>query len=213
MSLVRLLLGFGVGLLATIGVARAHPDVWITMKGEVIYAPDGSVTGIRYAWSFDDTFSTYTLQGIEHRKSGEYTREELAPLAESNLSSIKEHNYFNYARIDGEPQRDAFNDPIDYWLEYTDSVLTLHFTLPLQAPVRARNLEVGIYDPEYFIDFGFDEKEPVKLVNAPAQCTLDLVRPGDRAPSIQRLNKSFQAPGASAGTGSHFASKILVSCP
>ena len=57
------------------------------------------------------------------------------------------------------------------------------------------------------------EKDPVKLVNAPAQCTLDLVRPTDAAPSIQRLNKSFQASEANAGMGSHFANKILMKCP
>jgi ABC-type uncharacterized transport system substrate-binding protein len=85
--------------------------------------------------------------------------------------------------------------------------------LPLKAPVRAHDLEIDVYDPEYFIDFGFDEKEPVKLVNAPAQCTLDLVRPMDVTPSIQRLNKSFQASEANAGMGSHFANKILMKCP
>jgi len=211
--LMRFLLGFGVGLLATTGAARAHPDVWVTMKSEVIYAPDGSVTGIRHTWSFDDTFSAYAVQGIEHKKNGVYTREELAPLAETNITSIKENNYFNFARIDGETQKDAFGEPIDYWFDYADSGLTLHFTLPFKAPVRARNLEIGIYDPEYFIDFGFDEREPIKLVNAPAQCTFELVRPGDMAPSVQRLNKSFQAPEVSPGMGSHFASKVLISCP
>ena len=207
------LVGLALALIVTTGSACAHPDVWVTMKSEVIYAPDGSATGIRHAWSFDDTFSAYALQGIEHKQNGVYTREELAPLAETNITSIKENNYFNFARIDGETQKDAFNEPTDYWFDYADSGLTLHFTLPFKAPVRARNLEIGIYDPEYFIDFGFDEREPVKLVNAPAQCTLELVRPGDAAPSVQRLNKSFQAPEASSGMGSHFASKVLISCP
>jgi ABC-type uncharacterized transport system substrate-binding protein len=212
-SAFRILFGLALALIASTGAARAHPDVLVIMKSEVIYAPDGSVTGIRHAWSFDDTFSTYALQGIEHKKSGVYSREELAPLAETNVTSFKEFNYFNYARIEGKKHEDAFADPVDYWLDYGDSVLTLHFTLPLKTPVRARDLEIDVYDPEYFIDFAFDEKEPVKLVDAPAQCTFELVRPTDRAPSVQRLNKSFQAPEASAGMGSHFASKILMKCP
>jgi len=208
-----ILVGLALAVITTTGTALAHPHVWVTMKSEVIYAPDGSVTGIRHAWSFDDMFSTYALQGIEHKKSGAYSREELAPLAETNVTSLKEFNYFNYARVDGKKRKDAFEDPVDYWLDYTDSVLTLHFTLPLKAPVRAHDLEIDVYDPEYFIDFGFDEKDPVKLVNAPTQCTLDLVRPTDAAPSIQRLNKSFQASEANAGIGSHFANKILMKCP
>jgi ABC-type uncharacterized transport system substrate-binding protein len=209
----KVLLGFGLALLAMTGPARAHPHVWVTMKSEVIYASDGSVTGIRHAWSFDDMFSTYALQGIEHKKNGVYTREELAPLAETNVTSLKEYKYFNYAWIEGKKRKDAFNAPVDYSLDYTDSVLTLYFTLPLKAPVRARDFEIDVYDPEYFINFSFDEKEPVKLVNAPVQCTLDLVRPADAAPSVQRLNKSVQASEAFAGMGSHFANKVLMRCP
>jgi len=60
------------------GTAQAHPHVWITATSELIYAPDGSVTGVRHAWTFDDMFSTYALQGIETKTKGVYSREELA---------------------------------------------------------------------------------------------------------------------------------------
>jgi ABC-type uncharacterized transport system substrate-binding protein len=196
------------------GPALAHPHVWVTMQSELVYAADGAVTGIRHAWRFDDMFSTYALQGIESKKKGVFTREELAPLAEVNMTSLKEYEYFNYARIDGKKQKSAFSGPVDYWLDYTDSVLTLHFTLPFKQPVRARNLEIDVYDPEFFIDFGFEPNEPVKLVNAPPQCTLDLLRPYDSpVSSSQRLDKSFQTSEAFSGMGSHFANKVLVKCP
>ena len=29
--------------------AEAHPHVWVTMNTEIVYAPDGSVTGLRQA--------------------------------------------------------------------------------------------------------------------------------------------------------------------
>jgi ABC-type uncharacterized transport system substrate-binding protein len=194
--------------------ALAHPHVWVTMKSELVYAADGSITGIRHAWTFDDMFSAYATQGIEQKTKGTFTREELAPLAETNVTSLKEYDYFNYARIEGKRQKGAFSDPVNYWLDYTDSILTLHFTLPFKAPVHARNIEIAIFDPEFFIDFGFEQKEPVKLVNAPAQCALALVRPNDSAfPSSQRLDKNFQASEAFAGMGSRFANKILVTCP
>ena len=66
-------------------------------------------------------------------------------------------------------------DPIDYYLDYNtkDTVLTLHFTLPLKTPVKAKELNVEIYDPEYFVDFSFkDVKDPISLVGAPAACKL-----------------------------------------
>src|ERR1700756_5026715 len=96
--------------------AHAHPHVWITSTSELIYAPDGSITGIRHAWTFDDMFSTYALQGIESKKKGVYTHEELAPLAQTNVESLKEFAYFTFARADGKKQK--FLEPVDYFLEY-----------------------------------------------------------------------------------------------
>ena len=51
----------------TAGAAQAHPHVWVTMTEELLYAPDGSVTGVRHAWTFDDMFSAFATQGIEQR--------------------------------------------------------------------------------------------------------------------------------------------------
>ena len=81
--------------------AQAHPHVWITSSSELVYAEDGSITGVRHAWTFDDMFSTYALQGIETKTKGVYTREELAPLAQTNVESLKEFAYFTFAKSDG----------------------------------------------------------------------------------------------------------------
>ncbi len=50
--------------------ALAHPHVWVTMHTEIVYAPDGSVTGVRHAWAFDDMFSAFATQGIESKEKG-----------------------------------------------------------------------------------------------------------------------------------------------
>jgi len=70
---LALLVSGGVALGAA--TAEAHPHVWITAKSELIYAADGNVTGVRHAWTFDDMFSTYALQGIEAKVKGAYSRE------------------------------------------------------------------------------------------------------------------------------------------
>ena len=71
------LLLYACALVLGAGAAQAHPHVWITATSELIYAPDGSITGVRHAWTFDDMFSTYALQGIETKTRGVYSREEL----------------------------------------------------------------------------------------------------------------------------------------
>ena len=103
------------------GEAQAHPHVWVTMKSEVVYGADGTATGVRHAWTFDDMFSTFATQGLASKEKGKFTREELAPLAEVNVSSLKDFDYFTVARANG--KKADLNAPVDYYLEFTDGLL------------------------------------------------------------------------------------------
>src|SRR5215472_656731 len=106
------------GLVITTAAARAHPHVWVTMKSELVYAPDGTVTGVRHVWTFDEMFSTFATQGLETKQKGVFTREDLKPLAEVNVTSLKEYDYFTKAKAN--TKKVEFKDPVDYWLEFTD---------------------------------------------------------------------------------------------
>jgi ABC-type uncharacterized transport system substrate-binding protein len=205
---------FSIGwLLAAAGMAQAHPHVWVTMTSELVYAPDGAVTGVRHAWAFDDMFSAFATQGIETKQKGVFTREDLAPLAQVNVDSLKDFDYFTSARANG--KKAEFNGPADYWLEYKNEVLVLHFTLPFKAPVKAQRLDLEIYDPTYFVDFTLAEKDPVKLVNAPAQCKLTVVQPTDASASANAPanEQFFDSLDAGSNYGAQFANKISVKCP
>jgi ABC-type uncharacterized transport system substrate-binding protein len=70
-----------------------------------------------------------------------------------------------------------------------------------------------VFDPAFFIDFKFVEKEPVKLVGAPADCKLAFVRPGDGAAGAQKLGEQNFAGGDGSNYGAMFANKIMVECP
>ena len=214
--LVISLLGGLAGLAMASAAALAHPHVWVTMKSELVYAPDGSVTGVRHAWTFDDMFSVFATQGIEAKKKGEFSREELAPLAEVNVTSLKEYDYFTYAKANGEKLE--FNDPpADYYLEFNpkDTMLTLHFLLPLKAPVKAKDLIIDVYDREFFVDFSYAEKDPAKLVGAPGRCKLTLRRPGEmNAALTQQLNQlGADQRDPSLTIGAEYGNRITVKCP
>jgi ABC-type uncharacterized transport system substrate-binding protein len=195
------------------GLAQAHPHVWVTMHTEVVYAPDGSITGIRHAWSFDDMFSTFATQGLESKEKGKFTREELAPLAKVNVDSLKEYDYFTYATADG--KKAELTDPTsDYWLDYADQVLTLNFTLPFKTPVKAKELKIEIYDPTIFVDFSFAKEKPAQLIGAP-KCKLDVELP--REMTFAEGKKLSEIPADQKNTtmawGAQFANKLLVHCP
>lgn len=201
-------------LVASVQSATAHPHVWVTMRSELVYAPDGTVTGIRHAWTFDDMFSAFATQGIESKKRGVFTREELEPLAKTNIESLKDFDYFTMARANGH-KADFVDPPAGYYLDYKDQILTLHFTLPFKAPIKVTDLQIDIYDPSYFVDFAFEKDNAVALVGSPAGCKLVVARPEEMDPAMAA--KLFQmAPDAkldpSEMLGAQFANRILVKC-
>ena len=104
--------------LLTVNAAQAHPHVWVTMKSELVYAADGAVTGVRHAWAFDEMFSTFATQGLETKQKGAFTREDLAPLAQVNIDSLKDFDYFTIAKANG--KKALFDGPANYWLDFTD---------------------------------------------------------------------------------------------
>ena len=209
--ILRLLL-VGLTLAVAAGGANAHPHVWVSIKSELVYAADGSATGVRHHWAFDDMFSTFATQGLESKVKGQFTREELAPLAEVNITSLKEFDYFTHAKANG--KKAEFNPPTDYFLDFTNNVLTLHFTLPFKAPAKAQSLDIEVFDGTYFVDFVFLEKDPVTLVNAPASCKLDVVRPFDKNPAPGKpLSESFFSQlGPNPNFGAQYSAKLSVKC-
>jgi ABC-type uncharacterized transport system substrate-binding protein len=201
-------------LLALTGVAQAHPHVWVTFKSELLYAPDGALTGIRHSWAFDDMFSAFATQGIAHKGEG-FTREELAPLAETNVTSLKEFGYFTFVTADG--KKIDLTDPPknEYWLGLKDGVLTLYFTLPLKQPVKANKLDIEVYDPSVFIDFEFaKDDDAIKFVHKPAGCGGTYETP--REMTFQEQKALAQIPADQQNTtmawGAQFANKIKVTC-
>ena len=80
----------GGALASAASPAEAHPHVWITATSELIYAPDGALSSVRHAWTFDDMYSSFAVQGLESKTKGVFSREELAPLAQTNAEALKE---------------------------------------------------------------------------------------------------------------------------
>jgi ABC-type uncharacterized transport system substrate-binding protein len=211
--IARILKAFALAALAlpfAVGAARAHPHVYVTMKSEIVYDGEGRMTGIRHHWTFDDMFSSYATQGLEQKQKGVFTREELQPLAEVNITSMKEFEYFTEGKMNG--NKVEFGAPTDYFLELKDQLLTLHFTLPLKVPMQTKSVDLDIFDPLYFVAFEFDEKDPITLKGAPPNCKLNTVKLGDQTQSKSLSETLFAKPDPSNPFGAQFANKIAVKC-
>ena len=206
LSLAALLLGAA--------PAAAHPHVWVTAHEDVIFQPDGKVGGIRNSWIFDDMYSAFAVQGLA--KDGQLaTKEQLAPLAKTNVESLAEFGYFTFAKNAGE--KIEFGAPQDYSLEERpDKLVVLTFTMPLKEPFHpGAAFTFSVYDPTFFVDFSLAKTDAVHLVSAPKGCSIGVLGASplddrDRQQLKDAFNENF-SPGSTFAM--KLADRVLVACP
>jgi ABC-type uncharacterized transport system substrate-binding protein len=208
------LLSTAVALSLAATAAQAHPHVWVEARAQVLFDKAGLVSGIRNDWVFDAMYSAFAVQGLE--KNGMLaTKDQLAPLAKTNVESLAEYDYFTYAKAGGKQL--VFAKPIDYWLEErADKRVVLHFTLPLAQPTATgRALSFQIYDPTYFVDFELAAKDPVQLAGAPSGCSDTVLGANPLTVADgQKLAKSFDYGGTpGADFALTMAGRVIVACP
>jgi ABC-type uncharacterized transport system substrate-binding protein len=210
---VRLFFAFLV-LAGFCAAALAHPHVWVVAHAEILFAPDGKIVAIRHVWTFDEMYSAFATQGLG-KGDKPPTKEELAPLAKTNVESLAEFQYFTAAKT-GQKYYE-FKEPTDYELEADDKKqVTLRFTLPLKTPVSAQKpFTLMVYDPTFFVDFELAKVDAVALKNAPAGCSLTTMKPeplngGDKS----KLDESFFT-GLPIGSdfGVKMAPRSILACP
>jgi ABC-type uncharacterized transport system substrate-binding protein len=85
----------------------AHPHVWVAVRSEIILDADHQITGIRHAWTFDEFYSAMAVQGLDTNGDGVFSAEELKPLAEVNVKSLKDFDYFTFGPYRGWRQSSA----------------------------------------------------------------------------------------------------------
>ena len=107
--------------------------------------------------------------------------------------------------------------PVDYWIDYDKNVLTLRFTLPLEKPVdtHGKPVQVDVYDPSFFVAFGFAMEKPVTLAGADTKgCTADITLPDPvTTADAKALTESFFSQlGPNSNFGSQFAQTATVKC-
>ncbi len=194
--------------------AQAHPHVWVKARSEIVFGADGTLSAIRHHWQFDEAYSTYAVQGLPLDKSGQVSRQTLAPLAEENATSLVEFDYFSRLKVDGKVQ--AFAKPFDYWMEYDKGVLSLHFTLPLKNPAKLNRVTAfELYDPTFFVSFTFAEDDKaVQNAGGPTGCLITLTRPKSDLPAGQPLSENiFQQLSAKADFSAQFVNRAVMACP
>jgi ABC-type uncharacterized transport system substrate-binding protein len=211
-------IGMGAALAALLclvaGPAAAHPHVWVTVRSHIAFTPDGKVASVIHDWTFDEMYSSFAVQGLA--PAGQLAkRADFAPLAKENAGGLAQIGYFTTLKIAGKSV--DFGDVTDYWMEERpDHLVTFHVVLPLKEPQPpGKYFSLFVADPEFFIDFEFDDKDAIVLDGAPAGCSLSIAKPKPLdAGESAKLSESFfsgLAPGANFGF--KMATRAIIACP
>ncbi len=195
-------------------VVQSHPHVWVTVQSEILYDAQKRITGIRHHWTFDEFFSAFATQGLDQNGNGKLDPAELAPLADENISSLHEFDYFTFPA--SEDSAVEFTDPLkDYFLKFEGGLLTLHFTLPLKKPVDGHNakLRYSVYDPTIYVDFAYAKSAPIRLAKqAPPSCAATLAEPVKSTGETALSEAFFQGLGNANDYGKQFARDVVITC-
>jgi ABC-type uncharacterized transport system substrate-binding protein len=192
--------------------AAAHPHVWIDARTEVAFDDQGRVTALRVSWRFDEFYSLFAIEGLDKNADGVLEAEELRPLAELNVTSLKEVDYFTHVKVNGVDA--AFGEARDPLSTFQDGILSLEFVIPLQTPVDPRQAVVSLvsYDPTFYIAVEPLLQDPVSFTgSAPPQCRA-VEEEGGAGEALSLSEADFLDPAVSEGIGALYATEFTISC-
>jgi ABC-type uncharacterized transport system substrate-binding protein len=107
----------------------------------------------------------------------------------------------------------ALKTPENYWLDYDKGELTFHFTLPLETPADpySKQVQIDVYDPSFYVAFGFAKERPVKFASAPVQgCGIEIRLPDAKVPVLSE--NFFLQLGPNSNFGAQFAQTAIIKC-
>lgn len=199
-------------VLGSASPALAHPHVWVTAKAEIVFAPDGKVTGVRHHWTFDEAYTAYVTQGLDKDNDGKLSPEELQELADENAASLNEFDYFTVLKARGKPQ--AFDSPREARMNMEKTQVAMSFFLPLKAPASPSGaVSVEIEDPTFFVYFSLSEGQAaISLANAPQGCVTRIAKAKPLDATMQQI---LQDEGAiqPQDIGIEYSNRAIIACP
>jgi ABC-type nickel/cobalt efflux system permease component RcnA/ABC-type uncharacterized transport system substrate-binding protein len=182
------------------------------MQTDVLFNADGAITGLSHRWTFDEMYSSMATYDLDANGDGKLDRAELQSLADINIQSMNEFNYFTHIRA-GE-RAIELAPPRDYWLEHRDELLTLHMTTDLKTPLtrdEQDQFSLRIYDRVNYVSFKFAADAPLKLVGAAPDCVSTISLP-EAKPSAPLSEAFFDTLDPNADIGAQYASTAKIGC-
>ena len=192
--------------------AQAHPHVWIESKTKILFDADQRVRALEVEWRFDEFYSIFAVEGLDANGDGRFDEPELQPLAEVNVTSLRDYRYFTYVSINGGDAE--YGKVVDFGSTFEDGLLSLRFVLPLAQPVdpRVESVSFTSYDPSFYISIDAAVDRPVTFAGpAPVGCDLHMERGGET--ESLNIDEADIFDPAGFSIAAQFATRATLDCP
>ena len=139
------------------GHIYANPDVWVK-AGITYHFEEHLITELTYLWSFDDYFSSRTIQTYDRDKNGVFEPEELTLLRREAFDPLSRFGYHVHIWADGKKLKNLMAKNFDARIE--TKKLIYEFTVPLMPSANPNDgpIITSLYDNKLVMDFRFFKK-------------------------------------------------------
>lgn len=194
--------------------SSAHPHVFAEANLEVSVDADGTVTGLRHVWRFDDLFSSTVLLEFDANADLKLDDAELEQVGSVIHESLAEFGYFQFVTVNGrEIEMEA---PDRIMALFDDNQLTVLFeSRPREPLTLSGTVDFGVYDPTFYTAIDFYEDDSLSVANLPAACARQVVRPDpDEAIALnqQSLTDAFFSDPTGNDMTKLFATRLELTC-
>ncbi|MCY4584378.1 MAG: DUF1007 family protein [Chloroflexi bacterium] len=143
--------------------ARANPDVWVETTITVAF-DEQRVSGLNFSWTFDDFYSTHTIQTYDLDGDGTLNPLEVRNLRAETFDPLSPADYFVHIWSGEEIHEGLEVDRFAARIERAQ--LVYEFSVGLIPPLdpKAEPVSVSLFDRENFVDFSFSDS-PFLLVS------------------------------------------------
>lgn len=141
-------------LIALPRLAVAHPHVFVDTETVLVFNKKGEAVSIEQIWQFDEMFSMTLIEDNDLDQNGTFDADDIVSLQENAFQNLAEYHYFTQLMNGGEDILDFTVSAFDATLN-KDKTVTYRFTLDLPKALTPSDLRLGVFDPEYYVDFAY----------------------------------------------------------
>lgn len=160
-------------------VAVAHPHVWMDLD-LVLVTEAGALTALEITWTWDEVYSDPFIKTYDKNRDGRFAPAEAAELQRTEITSLAAFSDFVFVHLDG--TRIPVGPLQGLTIGLKGDQMQFQFQVPLSKPLPlagagpARNLTIGSYDPEYYIESTLPDDRPgIRFATPPSGCSIKIV--------------------------------------